>query len=137
VCVGHSGMPHNITQNHWGIFNPSQAFQPVNGFYWSPVWTPSKSNISENHIEAFTLAQNYPNPFNPETSINYSLEFDSIVELSVFNSNGQLVKELLNQNQLTGSYNVNFDGSSLNSGIYFYRLTVNGESMTNKMILTK
>ncbi|PID27889.1 MAG: hypothetical protein CR982_04895 [Candidatus Cloacimonadota bacterium] len=88
-------------------------------------------------VSDFTLNQNYPNPFNPTTTISYSLEEGRRVNLSVFNSLGEMVSELVNKDQDKGEYSVSFDGSNLNSGVYFYKLTVDGTSSIKKMILTK
>jgi len=59
------------------------------------------------------------------------------VRLSVYNAKGELVKSLINGLQSAGKHNVNFDGSTLNSGVYFYKLEVEGVSLVNKMILCK
>jgi hypothetical protein len=90
----------------------------------------------------FTLNQNYPNPFNPSTAINFSLAVDSKVSLKVFDVLGQEVANLVNTNIAAGSHTVNFDASSLNSGVYFYQIEANGIDGTNfssvkKMMLTK
>ncbi|MDT3696840.1 MAG: T9SS type A sorting domain-containing protein [Ignavibacterium sp.] len=103
------------------------------------------SNVVEADVtapEVFALDQNYPNPFNPSTTINFSLAVDSKVSLKVFNVLGQEVASLLNGQMSAGSQKVSFDASSLNSGVYFYRLEANGIdgqkfSSTKKMILTK
>ena len=85
----------------------------------------------------FKLEQNYPNPFNPTTNINYDLPFSGIVTLKVYNSLGKEVASLVNERQAAGSYRVEFDGSSLSSGIYYYTLS-EGEFMeTKKMLLVK
>ncbi len=99
------------------------------------------SNASENPME-FKLNQNYPNPFNPSTKINYNLPVDSRVNLSVYNILGELVATLVNGNVSAGYHRLNFEASSLNSGVYFYRLNaegIGGEkfSHTQKMILAK
>jgi hypothetical protein len=85
----------------------------------------------------YDLSQNYPNPFNPSTKINYSLPVTGLAKVSVYNSLGQLVKVLVNEIQTAGSYTVTFDGGSLSSGIYYYRLETNGYVDTKKMILVK
>jgi len=90
----------------------------------------------------FALDQNYPNPFNPSTKIAFRLAVDSKVSLKVFNVLGQEVATLVNTNMVAGSHNVNFDASSLNSGVYLYRIEATGIDGTNfvdvkKMILTK
>jgi len=88
-------------------------------------------------IEDFTLEQNYPNPFNPATEIRFNLKSDSKVRLSVYNTKGELVTDLKNEKMLKGSHAVNFDASALNSGVYFYKLNVNGRAETKKMVLTR
>jgi hypothetical protein len=90
----------------------------------------------------FALDQNYPNPFNPSTMISFRLAVDSKVSMTVFNVLGQEVASLLNSNLVAGSHEVNFDASSLNSGVYMYRIEAAGIDGTNfvdvkKMILTK
>lgn len=86
---------------------------------------------------SFDLAQNYPNPFNPTTSISYSLTNDSKVNLVVYNSNGDLVSTLVNGSIEQGLHSATFDASKLNSGIYYYSLTVNDIMKTKKMVLVK
>jgi hypothetical protein len=71
-----------------------------------------------------TLYQNYPNPFNPATEINFTLKQTQNVNLSVFNSKGELVQTLFVGKKNKGLHSTRFDASRLNSGIYFYKLTV-------------
>jgi hypothetical protein len=90
----------------------------------------------------FALDQNYPNPFNPSTKIEFRLAVDSKVTLKVFDVLGQEVASLFNGNFVAGGHSVNFDASSLNSGVYLYRLEATGVDGSNfvdvkKMILTK
>ena len=85
----------------------------------------------------FELAQNYPNPFNPSTTIKFSIPQSSNVTLKIFNTLGQEVKTLLNQNMESGVHTINFDASELNSGIYFYRLDAGQFSEVRKMTLIK
>lgn len=103
--------------------------------------TYSYSGIVEVDISAplnFELAQNYPNPFNPTTTIRFSVANIVNVSLVVYNTLGEEVMTLVN-NQLTepGVYNVVFDASNLASGTYIYRLTAGDFVMTKKMVLTK
>jgi hypothetical protein len=86
---------------------------------------------------AFELLNNYPNPFNPSTTISYSLPVSSRVQLRVFNSLGEEVRMLVNEDQSAGSYKINFSAADLSSGIYFYNLQAGGISETKKMILIK
>ncbi len=87
----------------------------------------------------YSLSQNYPNPFNPNTKINFSIPVNSFVNLSVFNSAGQKVAELVNDRRDAGNYEIAFDGSKygLSSSTYFYRLQGEGFSETKRMILLK
>ena len=83
------------------------------------------------------LFQNYPNPFNPETSIKYALKNSGNVKLSVFDITGKLIQILVNENQKTGDYEVLFDGQSLPSGAYFYKIETADYNETRLMMLVK
>ncbi len=85
----------------------------------------------------FQLSQNYPNPFNPSTEINYNIPKAGIVKLSVYNSLGQKLEELVNKYQQAGKHSINFNAKNLASGIYFYKLTTGNFIETKKMILLK
>lgn len=84
--------------------------------------------------KAITLNQNYPNPFNPSTTIRYALPARAYVTLAVFNTLGQQVASLVNESQEAGYHEVRFDGSSMASGVYFYRLRA-GENVATKKLL--
>ena len=85
----------------------------------------------------FTLIQNYPNPFNTTTKINYSVSKSSNVVIKVYDMLGREVATLVNEEKLTGIYEVNFDASELSSGIYFYQLRAGSFVQTKKMLLLK
>lgn len=85
----------------------------------------------------FSLLQNYPNPFNPSTVLEYSIADEGLVTLRVFDVMGNEVQELVRSQQIPGTYKVEFDGSNLTSGIYFYKLTSSSFVKTGKMILNK
>ncbi|MCK4858182.1 MAG: T9SS type A sorting domain-containing protein, partial [candidate division Zixibacteria bacterium] len=92
--------------------------------------------------EGFTLGQNYPNPFNPTTSITFDLPAAAAVKLSIYNAIGQQVEALLDGTLPAGRHQVDWtaadqEGTSRPSGVYFYRLIVNGSSLTRKMMLLK
>lgn len=88
--------------------------------------------------ETSCLDQNYPNPFNPRTTIAYQLSELSIVELSIYDMNGKKVKTLIEQEQRSGYYSVDWDASSLASGIYVTVMKVNDKIIgSNKMTLLK
>ena len=83
------------------------------------------------------LYQNYPNPFNPSTTIRYSLSRSGIVKLKVFDMAGRQVASLINREQPSGYYEIDFNASFLPNGMYFYRLECNGYMETKKLILVK
>ena len=85
----------------------------------------------------YLLQQNYPNPFNPITKIQYSIPQNSFVILSVYNSLGERVALLEEEMKEAGFYEIEFDGSNLPSGIYFYTLSSGDFISTKKMILLK
>jgi hypothetical protein len=85
----------------------------------------------------FNLFQNYPNPFNPATVIEYSVPNSSHISLIVYNALGQQIKKLVDEIKNPGYYQVDFNGSSLPSGIYFYTLSADNIISTRKMILLK
>jgi hypothetical protein len=95
-------------------------------------------NSTSNMIpSAYSLHQNYPNPFNPNTSIAYDLSEAGHVTLTVFDVLGREVMTLVNENQTAGSYSVEFNASTLSSGIYFYQLKVNDFTDMKKMVVMK
>lgn len=109
----------------------------------------SVKNISESLPDKFRLMQNYPNPFNPVTKIKFDVPALStistsgtyLVQLIIYDINGREIRTLVSENLNAGSYETTFDGSELNSGVYFYRMIVNGQTLnfseTRKMMLIK
>jgi hypothetical protein len=89
---------------------------------------------NENILSSCIISQNYPNPFNPATVINFSLDKKQSVNLSVFNSKGELIQTLFKGTKDKGNHSVNFYAANLNSGVYFYKLTLDGKSQTKKML---
>lgn len=89
----------------------------------------------------YNLEQNYPNPFNPSTTIRFAVSEKSNVKISVFDVSGRLVNTVFSRELTPGTYKVDFDGSKLSSGIYFYRLEASGQKgttfLTKKMVLVK
>ncbi len=86
---------------------------------------------------SFSLKQNYPNPFNPSTIIEYSVPQATNIKLEIFNTLGQKVATLLNEQISAGTHSVNFEANGLSSGIYLYKLTSENFSQSKKMILMK
>jgi hypothetical protein len=81
--------------------------------------------------------QNYPNPFNPKTGVRFQVGGVSDVNIVVFDLLGREVAVLVNERRQPGTYEVTFDGSSMASGIYFYRLQAGSFVETRKMLLVK
>ncbi len=86
---------------------------------------------------SFTVMQNYPNPFNPTTEIEFTLPADGHVRVSVFNVLGEEVARLVEGIESAGRKSVTFDASLLPSGVYSYRVTMAGISLSRKMLLLK
>ncbi|MBD3168024.1 MAG: T9SS type A sorting domain-containing protein [candidate division Zixibacteria bacterium] len=84
-----------------------------------------------------TLGQNYPNPFNANTIIPFTLANDGEVSLKVYNLGGQLIETLVESNMNAGYHTISWDASSIASGVYFYTLKVDGQTMTKKLHLLK
>ena len=85
----------------------------------------------------FSLTQNYPNPFNPTTTIKYQIPQSAFVNLSVFNILGEKIVTLINKVQTAGEYKIDFNASSLPSGVYLYRIQAEQYSETKKMVLLR
>ncbi len=122
----------------WIVGEGGVILKTVNG--GGPV---SVQNISTEVPSAYSLSQNYPNPFNPVTKIRFDIkksEFRSQnleVTLKIFDITGKEVATLVNERLQAGTYETTFDGSNLNSGVYFYKLTTDGFSETKRMLMIK
>lgn len=93
-------------------------------------------------LESFKVFQNYPNPFNPSTTITYQIPNTSNVILRIYDINGQLVKELLNETQAEGEYHVTWNGKNeknmiVGSGVYIYTVSSDKQIVSKQMILLK
>jgi flagellar hook assembly protein FlgD len=96
----------------------------------------------QNVIQSFKLKQNYPNPFNPTTTIEYELPENSDVIVSIYDINGRLIKEVLNNVQSEGVHKVTWDGTNQNntpvaSGIYVYTVRFAEQLHSRQMVLLK
>lgn len=85
----------------------------------------------------YNLSQNYPNPFNPTTKITFAIPQNGFVSLKVYDVSGKEVMTLVNKSMTVGTYAVDFNGSFLSSGVYFYRLESENFVETKKMMLVK
>lgn len=136
-------LPQTISSGTFAVYayNRKTIFlQQLGGFY--------KLNVSVNNPlgiqpistiipDNFSLHQNYPNPFNPKTKIKFEVARQSLVKMSIFNIAGREISNPVNTNLNAGTYEVDFDGSHLSSGTYFYRIVAGNYVETRKMILLK
>lgn len=90
-----------------------------------------------NKISSYQLYQNFPNPFNPYTKINYSIKNTGLATIKIYDILGRELYRLVDEEKLPGNYSVDFDASKLSSGIYFYKLEVNGFVDVKRMVLIK
>lgn len=97
------------------------------------------TGVSGNNAEIrdFSISQNYPNPFNPNTMISYQFPVSGFVSLKIFDVLGNEITSLVNENQNSGIYNINFDGSNLSGGVYYYTITAGDFRVTKSMMLIK
>lgn len=98
---------------------------------------PTSINSNSSTPYGFNLKQNYPNPFNPRTSIEFSLEKESDVSLTIYDVLGKKVSTLIEKHALPGNHKVDFNGEKLSSGNYFYQLKADGMTTTKKMSVIK
>ena len=109
--------------------------------WWRNDGTTDVEEIFSTPTE-FTLNQNYPNPFNPKTKIKFTIPSvgaygNTPVQLKVYDLLGNEIVTLVDEEKLAGSYEVEFDGINLTSGIYFYKLNAGNFVESKKMILIK
>jgi len=98
---------------------------------------PTDVNSEKDTPFEFYLEQNFPNPLNPSTTIKYSIPKSSQVTLKIFNTLGEELETLVNEDKPVGTYEVNWNAANLPSGVYFYRLQAGDFVETKKMILIK
>ena len=117
-------------------FDPDGTIVDMGAFYFD-----QSTLIEESDIQAVVYSiSNYPNPFNPTTTIDFSIQNDSKIELSVFNIKGQKIKTLTHSEFTGGSHSLIWNGDdelgkSVSSGIYLYKLNVNGKIESVKKCL--
>ena len=88
-------------------------------------------------VDDFELSQNYPNPFNPATNIRFTIPESDFVTIKIYNAIGEEVQTLVNTNFAAGTHTLQFNGSNLASGLYFYRIQAGSFVQVKKMMLLK
>jgi photosystem II stability/assembly factor-like uncharacterized protein len=117
---------HNLSG--WGPYsNTGRFLRSLTAVNTMPQGIPSD----------WVLMQNFPNPFNPSTTITFGLPQRAQVRVTVYNTLGEAMSELVNGDMEAGYHEVQFDGKNLSSGVYFYRMQAGSYVETKKLILTK
>ena len=129
----------NVQDNTWGtgrdyviaFYNNKTDREYIEGHFVTVQYT-SLTRIQSTNIKfsLFSLSQNYPNPFNPSTKIRFTLPFESVVKLQVYNTLGQLVAEPDNSIRKAGEHEVSFDAARYSSVVFFY--SINAKSVDGK-----
>ena len=108
--------------------------------FWNAIIiyiNPTSADENKISPDMFYLYQNYPQPFNPSTTIKFQIPKTSFVSLKIFDALGREIATLINEEKQVGTFEVQFDGSDLASGIYFYTLKAGEYTNTKKMSLIK
>ncbi|OGU60409.1 MAG: hypothetical protein A2523_17065 [Ignavibacteria bacterium RIFOXYD12_FULL_36_8] len=115
----------------------TSSFTNIASINSSQIFMDKKPNKDEIKIYEFSLSQNYPNPFNPSTVISWHSPIDNLVTLKVFDILGCEVITLVDKFISAGTHSIEFDGTNLPNGIYFYRIKIGNYIETRKLILQK
>jgi len=113
------------------------GYPGISGLSYVPAPTSIDSDMPAGIPNFYALRQNYPNPFNPTTHIKYSISRRQFVFLKVYDALGKEIAVLVNEQKQAGEYEVEFDGSRLASGLYFYRIQAGKFTQMKKMVLIK
>jgi hypothetical protein len=120
------------------VYNRALTAAEIAGTWQSELPVYQGVNNNQNNVpNAYNLSQNYPNPFNPTTNISYTIPKAGSVKLVVFDVLGREITTLVNGVKTAGTHVVNFNASSLSSGVYFYRIEAGDFTTTKKMMLVK
>jgi hypothetical protein len=125
---------NNIT---WSVYSNVDTTQKVNGNFNVYMSLTDVDQPGGSLPNSFAVSQNYPNPFNPTTTISFYLPKAERASIEVFNVLGQLVKSENLGVLSSGEHQYEFNGQSLSSGVYFYRVTTADAHKIRKMVLLK
>lgn len=117
----------DFRNNNWEIYFKKNPVGNIIGIQNIGIETPKQ----------FLLYQNYPNPFNPNTKIKFDINETAFTSLRIFDVLGSEIETLVDMKLKPGVYEVTWDGSNFQSGVYFYKLQSGIYSVTNKLILIK
>ena len=134
------GESYYMTAKGWDDFynydDPS-GYQNTGNFCIKALAVADIVGLNENNLQdnGFMLHQNAPNPFSSTTNIKYALTNKAFVQLYILDLNGRLVEKVVDTYQEAGEHNVNWNAGSLDNGVYIYKLIVDGQSSSGRMIL--
>ena len=115
-----------------GSYSGATNTVQVRGYFYK-----ENSSKGDEQKFKFNLNQNYPNPFNPSTKIVYTIPERAFVSLKIYDILGNVIAELENRIKEPGIYETDFNAENLPSGIYFYTLSANAQTITKKMLFVK
>jgi hypothetical protein len=131
-------IPVDLSYSDASLLTAGTDGLPLGDLNWFPDLKPDAIKSAPAKASKFALNQNYPNPFNPTTTISYSIPKSGNVTLKVFNMLGHEVATLVDDyNNANQNYRVEFDGNALSSGVYFYTMTFDNQTVSKKMVLVK
>ncbi|UCC78838.1 MAG: right-handed parallel beta-helix repeat-containing protein [Candidatus Zixiibacteriota bacterium] len=136
IDVGSPEYADSLVACEWGLGTELSDMGAYGGGALGSPTSVDDDNIVATPSQFFTVS-NYPNPFNATTTIRYRLAEPSHVTIDIYDDLGRKVTNLVNRRQLAGEHNVEWNASNVASGMYFYRLEINGYSKNAKMLLLK
>lgn len=142
IDAGTLNLPSNVPMPDYDLAGNPRVYNgaiDIGCYEWNG--TPVQDIVVPLPVDKLKITA-YPNPFQTKTNLNYILPERGTVKLEIFNIKGQLVKKLVDADYKAGSYVIEWNGKdekgkSVSSGVYFYILTSNGKSITNKMLILK
>jgi len=132
IDITDTNISYTYGPGEFHIYTDKRTFKPQDDLLSDIIENPTEALVKD-----FVLSQNYPNPFNPTTIINYELRITSNVQLTVYNTLGQEVRNLVSRRQKAGKHTITFKATGLSSGIYFYKLQAGDFSAVKRMLLLK
>ena len=133
VYLWNSGVAYSTTKTQTPMW---QYNTKHNGVFNNGDLVPVEE-ISVKTPGGYSLSQNYPNPFNPSTKISYSISKEGFVRISLYNILGKEILNMVNEQKQAGTYEYVLNSMNLNTGVYYYKMEINGFSSTRKLLLLK
>ena len=135
----HSSFTDNFVEPNQNYFYMIEAIDDGGNSGWTSELSTSITGIEPETgtPTEFALEQNYPNPFNPSTIVSFSVPQSSYVTLKVYDILGNEITTLVDETKEAGRYDINFDASSLSTGVYLYKINAGSFTSIKKMLLMK